>query len=71
MIFLEKQCDTEGGGFSDEGEDHKIMVCAERLENGKIRLYEQIEGVEKGGPHFSNRQIIVDKEFIEELNKKI
>lgn len=70
-MLLRKQCDTEGVDFDDTGDGLEIYVCAERQEDGKIQLYEQIEGVDKEGPHSITRKVIVDKEFVKKLNDKL
>lgn len=70
-MLLRKKCDTEGANFSGDGGDHEIYVCAERLENGKVQLYEQVDGVEKEGPHSITRKVVVDEEFIKELHDRV
>jgi len=69
-MLLRKQCDNEGSYFS-EGGGHEIYTCAERREDGKILLYEQVGDVEKEGPHSITRKVVVDEEFIEELYNRV
>lgn len=70
-MLLRKKCDEEGSSFSDEGGSHDIYTVAERTEDGKILLYEQIGSVDKEGPHSVTRKVIVDRDFIEKLHEKI
>jgi hypothetical protein len=70
-MLLRQKCDEEGSTFSDEGGSHDIYTVAEQTEDGKFLLYEQIGDVDKKGPHFANRKVIVDRDFIEELHKQL
>ena len=66
--LIREKCDEEGSDFSEEGDNHEIYVCARELkEKGKLKLFEQIDSVEKEGVHDINRRVIVTEEFIKKL----
>jgi len=66
-MILRQKCDEEGSGFSDGGQGHEIWVCARRMENGKVELFEQIDEVEKEGVHNITRRVVVTEDFIKNL----
>jgi hypothetical protein len=69
--FLRQKTDEEGADFDGTGGARDIYLCAEELEEGKYLLYEQIDGVDREGPHDINRKVVVTEEFIEKLNERV
>ena len=69
-MLLRKKCDAVDSSFTGE-EVREVFVCAEQNEDGTVTLYEQYEGVEKEGAHSITREVVVDKEFIQELHDTV
>lgn len=69
-MILRRHCDAIESNFTGESVQD-VYVCAEREEDGKIRLYEQYEGSDKKGPHSITREVVVDEQFIKELHDTV
>ena len=65
-MILRRKVDSVDSQFSGEPVQD-VYLCAEKLEDGKIQLFEQYENSDKEGPHSITRRVIVDEEFVEDL----
>lgn len=70
-MILRQKCDEEGSDFSDRGRNHEIYVCARKMEDERIELFEQIDGIEKEGVHDINRKVVVTEDFIRNLSDRL
>jgi len=69
-MILRKKVDSVDSQFSGEPVQD-VYLCAERVEDGKIQLFEQYERSDKEGPHSITRKVIADEEFVEDLYRQI
>lgn len=68
---LRRKTDEEDVGFSNDSDGHEIYAVAEKGSGDRIHIYEQIEGVEKDGPHNITRQVVVNEDFVIELAEQL
>ena len=69
-MILRKKVGSVDSQFSGEPVQN-VYLCAEKLEDGKIQLFEQYENSDKEGPHSITRKVIADEDFIEDLYRQI
>jgi hypothetical protein len=65
-MILRKKVDSVDSQFSGEPVQD-VYLCAERLEDGKIQLFEQYESSDKEDPHSITKRVVADEEFVEDL----
>lgn len=65
-MILRKKVSSVDSPFSGEPVQD-VYLCAEKLEDGKIQLFEQYSSSKKDGLHSITRKVIVDEEFVEDL----
>ena len=69
-MILRKKVGNVDSQFSGEPVQD-VYLCAEKLEDGKIQIFEQYENSDKEGPHSITRMVVADEEFIEDLYRQI
>lgn len=69
-MILRKKVGSVDSQFSGEPVQD-VYLCAEKLEDGKVQLFEQYENSDKEGPHSITRKVIADEDFIENLYRQI
>ena len=69
-MILRKKVGSADSQFSGEPVQD-VYLCAERVKDEKVQLYEQYENSDKEGPHSITRRVIADEEFIKDLYHQI